>query len=59
MTIHSTTRDVTAQQPAPGLGHGSTWECWGCKRRLSSTLGRKGVGLRRRCAECVSKREAK
>ncbi len=37
----------------PGVGMAHQWECWGCKQKRFSTLGARGVGLRKRCAQCV------
>lgn len=37
----------------PGLGLVCAWECFGCKRRIASSLGARGIGLQRRCAQCV------
>ena len=42
-----------------GLGVPSTWVCMGCNKHRGSTLGARGVGVRRRCAQCVAKKEAK
>lgn len=37
----------------PGVGMVHQWECWGCKQKRFTTLGARGVGLRKRCAQCV------
>ena len=36
-----------------GMGCLMTWTCWGCNKRRGTTLGAKGVGIKRRCAPCV------
>lgn len=42
-----------------GLGHSVTWRCGGCHQNRTSTAGSKGAGVRKRCKECVDKRDAK
>lgn len=37
----------------PGVGMAHNWQCMGCGQVRFTTLGSKGVGLRRRCAKCV------
>lgn len=37
----------------PGVGLVCAWECFGCKRRIASSLGARGVVPKRRCAQCV------
>lgn len=37
----------------PGVGMAHNWQCFGCKQVRFSTLGARGVGLRKRCAQCV------
>lgn len=37
----------------PGVGMAHNWQCFGCKQVRFSTLGARGVGLRKRCAHCV------
>ncbi len=39
-----------------GLGQGATWRCGGCQQTRYSTLGSKGAGVRKRCAQCVAAR---
>lgn len=45
-----------AFKPA-GTGLAMTWLCMGCQKPRSM-LGRRGIGLKRRCAQCIAKREA-
>jgi hypothetical protein len=40
---------------AAGTGHLSLFRCMGCDKSRS-TAGRRGVGVRMRCAECVAAR---
>lgn len=49
-----TAKDVPFR-PA-GIGLVSSWSCMGCNQRRNTTMGARGVGIRRRCAECVRKR---
>ena len=44
-------REAAFTQPGPGLV--CAWECFGCKRRISTSLGARGLGLQRRCAQCI------
>ena len=42
-----------------GLGMPATWVCMGCSKARGSTLGAKGVGVRRRCSVCVAAKAEK
>ena len=54
--------DIRAAADRPfrqvGLGQHSLWRCMGCHQNREAA-GSKGVGIRRRCAQCVAKKEAK
>lgn len=39
-----------------GIGMACKWSCMGCQQWRYTTMGARGVGIRRRCAECVRKR---
>lgn len=47
--------DVPYRPAGPGML--PTWHCLGCNQKRV-VLGSRGVGVRKRCAVCVQKREA-
>jgi hypothetical protein len=51
------TKDLTLHQPLSGVGVAMRWKCGGC-HQIRSMAGSRGVGVRKRCGECVSKRQA-
>ena len=55
--VHSNTRDMSMSQPARGIGMNPRWLCGGCNEKRES-LGSRGVGIARRCAVCVAKKES-
>lgn len=46
-------RAPDARYTQPGVGLVCAWECFGCKRRIATSLGACGLGVRRRCRDCV------
>lgn len=46
-----------SKRQAPGAGHYSAWYCMGCHQSRSG-LGRRGVGVKARCAVCLSAKGA-
>ncbi len=51
-------RDMTAHQPARGVGMNPLWQCLGCGHKRDSA-GSRGKGITRRCAVCVARKESK
>lgn len=47
----------TAQVRANGGGLAMRWKCMGCNQ-VRDTLGSRGAGVRKVCAQCVAKRQA-
>ena len=57
MTSDDSTCPRDTKWREPGLGLHTRWECLGCRQRREMR-GSRGVGINRRCAVCVAKRQA-
>ena len=57
MNKYSGTTDKTMTQRVAGPGVAMRWKCLHCEQ-VRDYLGSRGVGIKKRCAVCVAKREA-
>lgn len=40
-----------------GPGLAITWQCMGCGQKRGTSIGARGVGVRKRCAQCVERKK--